>query len=120
MHSPQGILPQSWYQRVSPTQDRNKEQREGVHSTVIEGGGKGNGWKENNSPQCTVITPKKPRQQSSANRPTPSRTHVTEVADEENAKPQSDVRDLWMQLQAMTTEDRGELLNSLMRNDLDF
>ena len=31
-----------------------------------------------------------------------------------------DVRDLRMQLQAMTTEDRGDLLDSLMRDDLDF
>ena len=30
------------------------------------------------------------------------------------------VRNLQMQLQAMTTEDQGELLDSLMRDDLDF
>ena len=40
------------------------------------------------------------------------------MVDDENAK--TDVQDLQMQLQAMTTEDRGELLDSLMRNDLDF
>ena len=43
---------------------------------------------------------------------------MTEVADDENTK--SDVRDLQMQLQAMTTEDRGDLLDSLMCDDLDF
>ena len=43
---------------------------------------------------------------------------MTEATDNENTK--EDVQDLRMQLQAMTTEDRGELLNSLMRDDLDF
>ena len=63
--------------------------------------------------------PKKPRQQPSTSRPNPpSHTCVTEVADDENTKP--DVHDLRMQLQAMTTEDRGDLLDSLMCNDLDF
>ena len=63
--------------------------------------------------------PKKPRQHPSATQTTfPSRARVTEAADGENAK--EEVRDLRMQLQAMTTEDRGELLDSLMRDDLDF
>ena len=64
--------------------------------------------------------PKKPRQQPPANQPNPppSHTRITEAVDEENTKP--DVRDLRMQLQAMTTEDRGDLLNSLMCDDLDF
>ena len=41
MHSPQGVLSQSWYQRISPTQDRNKERRErreGVHSITVNRG----------------------------------------------------------------------------------
>ena len=63
--------------------------------------------------------PKKPCQQPSMNQPNPpSRARVTEATDNENTK--EEVRDLQMQLQAMTTEDRGELLDSLMRNDLDF
>ena len=48
----------------------------------------------------------------------PSRTRVTEATDSTDTK--EEVRDLRMQLQAMTTEDRGELLDSLMREDLDF
>ena len=48
----------------------------------------------------------------------PSRARVADAADKEDAK--EEVRDLRMQLQAMTTEDRGELLDSLMRDDLDF
>ena len=66
--------------------------------------------------------PKKPQQQSSASRPTlsPSCTHVTEAVEEENTKSQPDIRDLQMQLQAMTTEDQGDLLDSLMHDDLDF
>ena len=48
----------------------------------------------------------------------PSRAQVTETTDSENTK--EEVRDLRMQLQAMTTEDRGELLDSLMCDDLDF
>ena len=43
---------------------------------------------------------------------------MTEATNEETTK--EEVRDLRMQLQAMTTEDRGELLDSLMRDDLDF
>ena len=43
---------------------------------------------------------------------------MTEAADNDNTK--EEVRDLRMQLQAMTTKDRGELLDSLMRDDLDF
>ena len=43
---------------------------------------------------------------------------MTETTNNEEAK--EEVRDLRMQLQAMTTEDRGELLDSLMRDDLDF
>ena len=63
--------------------------------------------------------PKKPRQRPLATQTTfPSRAQATEATDGENAK--EEVRDLRMQLQAMTTEDRGELLDSLMRNDLDF
>ena len=64
--------------------------------------------------------PKKPRHQSSTNRSNPplSHTQVTEAVDNENTK--TDVHDLQMQLQAMTTKDRGELLDSLMRDDLDF
>ena len=48
----------------------------------------------------------------------PSRTRVTKATDSENTK--EEVWDLHMQLQAMTTEDRGELLDSLMCDDLDF
>ena len=62
--------------------------------------------------------PKKPRQRPAAQTTLPSRARVTEVTNEEQAK--EEVRDLQMQLQAMTTEDRGELLNSLMHDDLDF
>ena len=63
--------------------------------------------------------PKKLRQQPSMNRPNPpSHTRVIKATDNENTK--EEVWDLRMQLQAMTTEDRGELLNSLMRDDLDF
>ena len=63
--------------------------------------------------------PKKPRPHPPAVQTTfPSRARVTEATNEENAK--EEVRDLRMQLQAMTTEDRGELLDSLMRDDLDF
>ena len=54
--------------------------------------------------------PKKPRQQPSTSRPNLSHTHVTEVVDEENPKLHPDVCDLQMQLQAMTTEDKGDLL----------
>jgi hypothetical protein len=43
---------------------------------------------------------------------------VTEATENENTK--EEVWDLRMQLQAMTTKDRGELLDSLMRDDLDF
>ena len=43
---------------------------------------------------------------------------MTEATDGEN--PKEEVWDLQMQLQAMTTEDRGELLDFLMRDDLDF
>ena len=38
----------------------------------------------------------------------------------DNKTTKEEVWDLRMQLPAMTTEDRGELLNSLMRDDLDF
>ena len=63
--------------------------------------------------------PKKPRQRPPANQTTfPSRARVAEATNEESTK--EEVRDLRMQLQAMTTEDRGELLDSLMRDDLDF
>ena len=41
-----------------------------------------------------------------------------EATGEESTK--EEVHDLRLQLQAMTTEDRGELLDSLMRDDLDF
>ena len=61
--------------------------------------------------------PKKPRQRPSTTIP-PSRTRVAEAPSDEGIK--DDVRDLRMQLQAMTTEDRGDLLDSLMRDDLDF
>ena len=63
--------------------------------------------------------PKKSRQRPPTTQTiSPSRARVTEATNEENAK--EEVRDLRMQLQAMTTEDRGELLDSLMRDDLDF
>jgi hypothetical protein len=63
--------------------------------------------------------PKKPRQRPPTAQSTLlSRARVTEATDGENTK--EEVRDLRMQLQAMTTEDRGELLDSLMRDDLDF
>ena len=63
--------------------------------------------------------PKKTRQRPPTVQPTfPSRARATEATDGENTK--EEVRDLRMQLQAMTTEDRGELLDSLMRDDLDF
>ena len=63
--------------------------------------------------------PKKPqRRPPTVQTPLPSRARVTEATNEENAK--DEVRDLRMQLQAMTTEDRGELLDSLMRDNLDF
>ena len=63
--------------------------------------------------------PKKPQRRPPAAQTTfPSCARVTEATTEENTK--EDVRDLRMQLQAMTTEDRGELLDSLMRDDLDF
>ena len=48
----------------------------------------------------------------------PSRARVTEAPDNEGTK--EEVHNLRMQLQAMTTEDRGDLLDSLMRDDLDF
>ena len=63
--------------------------------------------------------PKKSRQRPPTTQNTfPSCAQVTEATDGENTK--EEVRDLRMQLQAMTTEDRGELLDSLMRDDLDF
>ena len=63
--------------------------------------------------------PKKPWQQLPTSRPNPpSCARVTKTTDNEGTK--EEVRDLRMQLQAMTTEDRGELLDSLMHNDLDF
>ena len=63
--------------------------------------------------------PKKPRQQPPTTRPSPpSHARVTEATDNERVK--EEVRDLRMQLQAMTTKDRGELLDSLMHDDLDF
>ena len=43
-----------------------------------------------------------------------------EAAVKENTEPQTGIRDLRMQLQAMTVEDRGELLDSLMHDNLDF
>ena len=61
--------------------------------------------------------PKKPQQRPPAVM-SPSRARVTEAPNDESTK--EEVRDLRMQLQAMTTEDRGELLDSLMRDDLDF
>ena len=63
--------------------------------------------------------PKKPQRRPPAVQTTlPSRARVTEATNEEQSK--GEVRDLRMQLQAMTTEDRGELLDSLMCDDLDF
>ena len=63
--------------------------------------------------------PKKPRQRPPTTQTTfRSRARVAEATDGEGTK--EEVRDLRMQLQAMTTEDRGELLDSLMRDDLDF
>ena len=63
--------------------------------------------------------PKKPRQRPLTTQTTlPSCARATEAADSENTK--EEVWDLRMQLQAMTTEDRGELLDSLMCDDLDF
>ena len=68
---------------------------------------------------CANRCPKKPRQRPPSTQSSlPSRARTTEVTDGESTK--EDVRDLRMQLQAMTTEDRGELLDSLMRDDLDF
>ena len=62
---------------------------------------------------------KKPRQRPPMTQTTlPSHARVTEATDSTDTK--EEVWDLHMQLQAMTTEDRGELLDSLMRNDLDF
>jgi hypothetical protein len=73
---------------------------------------KENGHRAN---QC----PKKPRQRPPTTQTTfPSRARAAEATNEEGTK--EEVRDLRMQLQAMTTEDRGELLDSLMRDDLDF
>ena len=63
--------------------------------------------------------PKKPRTRPPPAQTTlPSRARVTEVTNGEDAK--EEVQDLRMQLQAMTTKDRGELLDSLMHDDLDF
>ena len=67
---------------------------------------------------CANRCPKKPQRRPPVQTPLPSRTRVVETTGEENTK--EEVRDLRMQLQAMTTEDRGELLDSLMRDDLDF
>jgi hypothetical protein len=61
--------------------------------------------------------PKKPQQRPPTAMP-PSRARVTEAPNDEKTK--EEIRDLRMQLQAMTTEDRGDLLDSLMRDDLDF
>ena len=47
-----------------------------------------------------------------------SRARAAEAPNDESTK--EEVRDLRAQLQAMTTEDRGDLLDSLMRDDLDF
>ena len=38
VHSPQGILTQSWYRKVSPTKDCVKERRQGVRGAVVKGG----------------------------------------------------------------------------------
>jgi hypothetical protein len=63
--------------------------------------------------------PKKSQRRSPVAQPTfPSRARVADATNSEDTK--EEVRDLRMQLQAMTTEDRGELLDSLMRDDLDF
>jgi hypothetical protein len=63
--------------------------------------------------------PKKPQRRPPAAQATfPSHARVAEASNEETSK--EEVRDLRMQLQAMTTEDRGELLDSLMRDNLDF
>jgi hypothetical protein len=63
--------------------------------------------------------PKKSQRRPPVAQPTfPSRARVADATKTEDAK--ADVRDLRMQLQAMTTEDRGDLLDSLMRDDLDF
>ena len=63
--------------------------------------------------------PKKPQQCPPTTQTTfPSRARVAEAIDGEGTK--EEVRDLRMQLQAMTTEDRGELLDSLMCDNLDF
>ena len=67
---------------------------------------------------CANRCPKKPRQWLPTNQTFPSRARVAEAANDKNTK--EEVRDLCMQLQAMTTEDRGELLDSLMCDDLDF
>ena len=68
---------------------------------------------------CANRCPKKPRQRPLTTQTTlPSHARVTEATEGENTK--EEVQDLRMQLQAMTTEDRGELLDSLMRDDLDF
>ena len=68
---------------------------------------------------CANRCPKKPQRRLPAAQSTlPSRARVTETASEGNTK--EEVQDLRMQLQAITTEDRGELLDSLMRDDLDF
>ena len=71
---------------------------------------------------CANKCPKKPQQLCPVNWPTPhpSQNHATEITSEENTESQPSVCDLCMQLQAMTTEDRGELLNLLMHDDLDF
>ena len=63
--------------------------------------------------------PKKSQRRPPATQSTfPSRARVAEATNREDDK--EEVRDLRMQLQAMTTEDRGDLLDSLMRDDLDF
>ena len=68
---------------------------------------------------CANRCPKKPQQCPSTTPATfPSRARAVEATDGEGTK--EEVRDLRMQLQAMTTKDRGELLDSLMRDDLDF
>ena len=66
--------------------------------------------------------PKKPQQQRPRDRQPahPSQNHMAETTNEENEGSQQNVHDLRMQLQAMTTEDRGDLLDSLIRDDLDF
>ena len=68
---------------------------------------------------CANRCPKKPQQRPPTTQTTfPSHARVTEATNSEGTK--EEVWDLRMQLQAMTTEDRGELLDSLMRDDLDF